>query len=554
MTNTCSNCGAKIPDDITICPKCGAPISIGAIETKLIKPGFDGYQNTYQDRSAATNTGNLSAESKSEDSLREGLMLELPSEVNINLNESKLESLPFIGYKLVGDNKYFSNLKPLGAMAFNGKELMLDLNERYDLEIDMSINGIQQKKEMKAHVLISPPSISGLTAMEREFLDVMIEPPLPIVDEEEVYLKSKMSDNLPVDYGYLIWSYDEKGTSVIPIVSSFAYRDLKQGASSDRSSKLDVDWNQYNQKFSNDPMIIHELESMNEKFRWDAPLEIFVEIENPLLSIVRALETNIKDKNLETLNNLLKSGKTPSLGKLEELLKEYLSWYNWGDLKSFGVLSRTLRNVQMAQIQVVIQNNTPMQIFNSDLENINFSIEFPKFISDLMIPSNVSCIAGDFEGFVDLRENRILFKNFNLEQWGKKRFILGLSWDVLVNLDRIKFIARGRYKSMENILGSLVYANPMGFPIKISENSIEWNPGRVERADSFFPYYKVDENVVMKRKNKPAFYQEVNVDLGAIQIGLERLRGIFESAFAEAEGWVNKVNELDNLLPKRGRV
>ena len=468
---------------------------------------------------------------------------------NNAFQQEHLNAIPFIGYN-IGDG-IIDEIVPLGAYAFGYNSLEFDMHERFDLDVSLSKESLSQDKNVQGHLLLFPPVLSKLKYEDGEFLNVYLKPPEPMEDEPEVYLYNMANKNLPVNYGTLIWGQGPKKTETIPIQTDQTIEELYLGKPADLSKKIKMDWKQINSRFSEDPAIVHELNKNRDKFRWDVPIELLVEIENPVLTIIRSLETRINWDDFSANTSHYKDYLDLNDNEREQLLKELLDWYLWGDGKSFGALSSVIRNIQIAQVEVVIQNNTSFHVIQSQLNNIELSIEFPQMLKEMIMPGNITFLTKEPAGFVDLQENRVVFKKFSLEPWEERKIIIGLSWQILYKFNEMKFMVRGNYENAPSLLGTMVYTNPLGFPCVKINNHIEWNPGSVKR-NGIYTDYEIDDSVFLKKKmDNSTFVQTINVDLEAIKLNLKNLKSIFDESLAEIKDIKDDLNTLYKTMPKK---
>ncbi|NMC05422.1 MAG: hypothetical protein GYA24_09430 [Candidatus Lokiarchaeota archaeon] len=455
-------------------------------------------------------------------------------------------------YKVNGAN---DSPRGCGAFSYPDNPLVYHLQERFDMDVSMAEDNISREKKIQGHVLILPPEYKRFKASEVEFFDTLVDPPAPFTSEPEVYIGKIGHDGLPVNYGNLVWGQGENRTTVIPVVSKVAYRDVKAGMAVDNSLNINASWDHVHALFESYPLIVHDLDRTRDKFRWDVPVEIRVEIENPILCTIRALESSVNWQGFAARKDSFKDHVTLEDKPAEAKLRSLIDWYLWGDMKNLGELSRIIRNIQMAQVHVVIQNNTSMQIVESRLNNVDFSIEFSNFIKDLMITGNVAFISSEPRGVVDLQENRLVFQRFNLDMWNQVRIAVGISWEVLAKLDTLRFVIRGEYDRAPSILGNMYYTTPMGFPCVMTPDGPAWNPGRFVASRPKDPHpdveFVVDKAALARgAQGTSTFVQTINLNLDAVKLKLQSLKSIFEASFGDIESLQGDLDKFYRIFDK----
>lgn len=294
---------------------------------------------------------------------------------------------------------------------------------------------------------------------------------IPTNDPLDNYLKQLYSGKSAIDFGSVLLRYNTtefpqlKEIKNISLKTPYPLEDFTKKEFYTVEKSVNYDINNYLQKFVNNPEIAYDLDACNTDLQFKSPIEIRVEIEHPLISLLKMLDfKEFKDAWIE---------KTLESEALIEKLKEKIIQENL-----FGDYSALLDNLKLATVKLIVDNNSHMQIFNNNVFNLQMETIFNSSSNKLFLPSSLKIeFPPNIEGRVDVKQQKIFSFPADLAEGESFLFKYHLDWGVLKQSKDIHFLIKGMILD-PTFINQGLYITPMGFPVKLTPSGdVFWNPG-----------------------------------------------------------------------------
>ncbi len=465
-----------------------------------------------------------------------------PQYIKIPVNQSKeemqIKEIPFMGNN--GTN--ILSVNNLTGVFFQPNQFDLRFQQRNDITIEID-NEIQQSDKMFSMLTIKTPNINAMPDGARELFLIPSKLLKPSPENPRYLQISSKSADAKIDFGNLIIAStglnieNQEMGNVISILSSVPLKDYIEGKANFNSNKVEVGLDVIKDKITEDPLIKHELFVKEENFRWEYPISLKAEVENPIMSFLKTLSAYEKE-NPEifkkfNMENTLENAK----------IKEMLGAKFVGGITAdfVGFYPSILTNTALATIKIHITNSTIQQIFKSGLKNIEVKVKFPEKYPELYLPSNLRVVGpSKLDAFFDNESDTLIWQERPRIQPGETVvYEFQCLWSVVRKIDKIKVEIRGEYADVPLVLDKFIYTTPAGFPVMGEGKDAVWNPGGVDTTNGIFlpgatkdgEYSELSalSNMARKLNSVPSFLETVEINMDKIKSDYEEILNQLEN-------------------------
>lgn len=549
MKKRCKVCGA-LNFDRDVCSNCKADLSDAQIdysdENVDELPGWaNDSKSTKEEVKVAGNPENLfeklpkrKFETKAFEIGKSGAPQYITIPVNQSTEEMQVKEIPFMGH----NGSPALSVNNLTGVFFQQNQFDLRFQQRNDISIEID-NDIQQSDKMFSMLTIKTPNINVMPDAARELFLIPAKSMKPSPENPKyVQFRSKGEDAY-IDFGNLIIAStglnieNQENKNVLSIKSTVPIKEYLEGKANFNSAKVEVDLDVIKDKITEDPLIKHELFVKDENFRWEYPISIKAEVENPLMSFLKTLSVFEKE-NPETFEKYKMEDAIEGT-KIKEMLNAKFVGGKSADF--VGFYPSILTNTALATFKIHLTNSTVQQIFKSGLKNVEVKIKFPEKYSELYLPSNLRVIGpAKLESFFDNESDTLVWQENPLIAPGETVvYEFQCLWSVIQKIDKIKIEIRGEYANVPLVLDSFVYTTPAGFPVMGEGKDAVWNPGGIDTLNGIFlPGATKDgeyseqsalANMVRKLNSVPSFLETVELNMDKIKANYEEILAQIEN-------------------------
>jgi hypothetical protein len=461
----------------------------------------------------------------------------------------KMVEIPFMGDNglniVTPDN--------LTGVYFQKGHFDVRFQQRNDVTIDIDTE-IEQKDQMFSMLTIKTPNINELTDSAK---DIFLIPSLNLQHSENnpYFIPiTSIGDDAKIDFGNLIIAstgLEVEGKTiknVMPLISAVPLKEYLEGKSCFISNKVAVNVDTIKETLTDDSLIKHELYTKEEEFRWEYPISIKAEVENPIMSFMKTISA-YEGRNADIFNKFDVKDEL-SNKKLKEILSA--KYFGGKEQDFIGIYPSILANTALATFRIHLTNSTLQQVFTSNIRNLEVKVKFPDKFADLFLPSNLRVIGPkDLEAFFDNESDMLVWTEYPVIKPGESVvFEFQCIWKVIQAMDRIDIEIRGEYIDSPLVLDSFVYTTPTGFPVMGEGQNAIWNPGIVDTGIGIFiagagfskefSEKTCLQNLSRKLDSVPSFFEQVQINMDKIKAEYEEVLSIIK----ENKEFVKGIKEM----------
>lgn len=499
----CDSCGFQNEEDSEFCANCGNVLEGVKKSTVKVEPTVK-EKSTFKAKPVAKPTAVPTTKAVVKDKL-----------------------IPYLGDS-IDLNEQAKNPKSIGCGAFNTSgDFYFNFQQRNHLKVVIH-EEFDEERIMDGLRTIMIPDIKKEDISKKEILDIYINTPFIHEEQIEHYPLIQYSGSQPIDFGNLVIKaptieFEDQIGNVIPITSTISYNDALKSIIPADQKKIIIKWDDLEELFANSPTIKHHLYKLgdDEVFRWTIPISLKVEVEHPIISILKNFDIYNSDnwkiiKEIKKVQEDLDYELIENFGLDFEIIDRYMN--------VFGIGSSIVDSNRLATLKITLTNITYQQVFNSDLLNTSMILKFFNVHKELIQPSalKISKKKGEYL----LKENHIYWELPSPFKPGPDWEItieLKLDWDILTRMQELFIVIGGEFKENPQILDSYIYCTPTGFPVGIKRDpktkektQVIWNPGNFIGGDR--PIFKPSMDIIQELKeSQPVFLQQTTVSIGNLQ-------------------------------------